>query len=78
MDRFQPLFIDMRIYLRRRYIGVAKQLLHHAKVRSALQQMRREAVPERVRRYLFLDARQLRILLYHLPERYARNLLAEP
>src|SRR5205814_399517 len=39
----------MRVNLRRRQIAVAQQLLHASNVRSVVQQVRGEAVPQRVR-----------------------------
>ena len=41
--------VDVRVALRRAEARVAEQLLDRAQVRAALQQMRRERVPQRVR-----------------------------
>jgi len=41
--------LDVRINLRRRHARVPQQLLHHAQVRAPLEQVRREAVTQRVR-----------------------------
>ena len=41
--------IDMRVDLRRRYIGVSQDLLQHAKVRAAREHMGGKGVAQRVR-----------------------------
>ena len=41
--------VDVRIALRRRQLHVAEQLLDGAQVGTALEQMRRKGVPQRVR-----------------------------
>jgi hypothetical protein len=53
---------------------MAEQLLNHAQVRAVLQQMRRETVPQHVRRDVALDARELHALLDVLPHRLAGKL----
>ena len=78
VDRLQSSLINVRIDLRRRDIGVAQHLLHDSQVRPVLQQMRREAVAKRMRSHGLFDPRLPCILLYHLPERLARKLLAKP
>ena len=46
----QPLARDVRVDRRRRDVGVAEQELHDAQVRAVIQEMRRERVPQHVRR----------------------------
>ena len=41
---------DVRIDLRRRNVAVAEQRLHRARIRAALQKVRRKAVAQSVRR----------------------------
>ena len=47
----------VRVDLRRRDRGVPEELLHHSHVGTALQQVRREGVPQRVRRDVCRDLR---------------------
>jgi hypothetical protein len=46
----QALARHMRINLRGRNIGMPEQELHYAQIRAVIQQMRRERMPQRVRR----------------------------
>ncbi len=46
----QPLGRDVRVNLRRDEVGMSEQLLHAAQVRARVEQMRRVAVPQLVRR----------------------------
>ena len=55
MDSLQPVVVDVGIDLRRRDIGVAEHFLNRPQVGPPLQQMRREAVPQRVRREALAD-----------------------
>ena len=48
VDVSSPPVGDVRVALRRPEVGVAEHLLHGAEVRSALEEMRRERVPEEV------------------------------
>ena len=48
MHLFEPLAGDMCVYLRGGQITVPKQHLHHAQIRTVIEQMRRERVPQRV------------------------------
>src|SRR5438132_11403995 len=47
----QIVAIDVGIELRGREVGVAEHLLHRPEIRPALEEMRRERVTQRVRRY---------------------------
>ena len=47
--RLGALVEHMRVNLRRRNVGVAEQVLHHAKVGAVLQQMARERVAQYMR-----------------------------
>lgn len=47
---------DVRIDLRRRYIGVAEHLLNGADIGVVLYQMRGECVPQRMRRNVLQSA----------------------
>ena len=40
---------DVRVYLRRRDVGVPQQRLHRTRIRAMLQQMRRKAMTQGVR-----------------------------
>src|SRR2546425_12119604 len=51
VHRPQIVAVDVRVQLRGREVRVAQHFLHGAKVRAALEQVRRERVPEGVRRY---------------------------
>ena len=57
MDRFEPRTVDVRIKLRRRDIRVAQHLLDDPQVSAMLEKMRSKTVAQRMRSYLFLDAR---------------------
>ena len=50
VDVEQPRRVDRRVDLRRRQARVAEQFLKRAEVGAAREEMRREAVPQRVRR----------------------------
>src|SRR5918998_607999 len=58
--------------------SMAEQRLDHAQVCSALEQMRREAVTERVRRDALGDAGGLRPALDELPDRLASHARPAP
>ena len=50
MHSLEPLLIDMSINLGRRYVRVPQHLLDDSKIRAVAEQMRCEAVPQRMRR----------------------------
>ena len=52
----QPRLQHMRVNLRRRQVGVAEHHLDHPQVRAALEQVRRERVPQDVRAEVARDA----------------------
>src|ERR1039458_6361557 len=56
MNVAQPIAGDVRINLRRADARMAEQFLNHAQVRAMLQQMRRETVPQHVRRDVPLNS----------------------
>ena len=60
---FQVCVGDMRVDLRGRNVGVAKHLLDGADVCAVLDQMRRERMPQRMRRDAF-EAASFAISLY--------------
>ena len=68
MHRLQPLLIDVGINLCGRYIRVAQHLLDDAKIRTVAEQMRCEAVPQKVRIDVFFQSGPLRVLLNDLPD----------
>ena len=43
---------DVRVNFRRADVRMAEQFLDHAQIRAVLQQMRREAVPQHMRRHI--------------------------
>ncbi len=49
MNMLQSLTRDMRVDLRSRNIRMPQQQLHHAEIRTVVQQMRGERMPKRVR-----------------------------
>ena len=49
VDRLEPVAVYVRVMLRRADVGVAEHLLHRPQVGAAGQQVRRKAVPQRVR-----------------------------
>jgi hypothetical protein len=55
---------------------VAEQQLHDAQVRAVVQQVRRERVPQRVRRQVRAHVRALRVTLDDVPELLARHPVA--
>src|ERR1700722_2916709 len=52
---------------------MAKQHLYHAQIRAVVEQVRRERVPQCMRRQIAIDARLARIALDDVPERLARH-----
>ena len=61
----------MRVNLRRPHIAMPQQRLQRADIRAPLQQMRRKAVSQDVRRHFFRNPRPLRRSFYgDLPRRF--------
>lgn len=67
MHSLEALLIDMGIDLRRRYVRVAKHLLDDSKIRAVAEEMRCEAVPQKVRIDVLFQSGALRVLLNDLP-----------
>ena len=67
MHSLEPLLIDMRVDLCRRYVGVAQHFLDDSKIRAVAEQMRCEAVPQKVRINVLFQSSPLRVLLNDLP-----------
>ena len=67
VDSFEPLLIDVGVDLRCRNVGVAQHLLDNPQIRAVAEQMRREAVPQKVRIDVLFQSRALRMFLYDLP-----------
>src|SRR5919198_641089 len=55
IDLAQVLLRHQRVDLRRCHAGMSQKLLNHAHVRPALEEVRRERMPERVRAHAFVD-----------------------
>src|SRR5439155_18735943 len=73
VDRFQATAIDVRVVLRGLNRGVAEEFLHGSQVRAAAEQVRGEAVPQRVRADADLEPGPTAILLHQLPEHDSRD-----
>src|SRR5688572_21078434 len=69
----EVLELDVRLDLRGRDVGVAEQLLHRGQIRAALQQMRRERMPQCMRRHALAHARAAHVLAQDLPYSHARE-----
>ena len=67
MHSLEPLLIDMGIDLGRRYVRVAQHLLDDSKIRAVAEQMRCEAVPQKVRINVLFQSGALRVLFNDLP-----------
>ena len=67
MHNLEPLLVDMGINLCGRYIRVAEHLLDNSKIRSIAEQMRGEAVPQKMRINVLFQSGVLRVLLNDLP-----------
>ena len=78
MQILHSLARDMRIDLCRRDITVPEQELDDTQIGAVIEQMRRERVPDRMRRKLLLDAGFLRVALDYVPEGLARHAIAAP
>jgi hypothetical protein len=68
MHSLEPLLIDMGIDLGRRYVRVAQHLLDDSQIRAVAEQMRCEAVPQKVRINVLFQSGALRVLLNDLPD----------
>src|SRR5690349_10834911 len=68
VDRTQTRFEDVRVDLRRREVGVAEHQLNGAQVGAALEQMRRERMPQHVRAQRARELRLAAVALQDLPE----------
>ena len=68
MHGFQSLLIDMGIDLRCRNVGVAEHFLDDAQIRAIPQQMRCEAVSQKVRVNVLFQSGAARMLFYDLPD----------
>ena len=67
MDFLEPRVVDVRVDLRRRDAGVAEHFLHLPQVGAAGEQVRGEAVAQRVRAQLGGAAGQFCVQLDQLP-----------
>jgi hypothetical protein len=67
MHSLKSLLIDMRVNLCRRYVRVAQHLLDDSKIGSVAEQMRCEAVPQKVRINVLFQSGALRVLFNDLP-----------
>ena len=63
---------NVRVDLRRRDIAMAQQRLHRTRISAMLQEVRGEAMSQRVRRAIF-DARLFRVSLDHGPRKLSRE-----
>ena len=72
MHSFQSLLIDMRIDLRRRNIGMAEHFLDDAQIGAVPQEMRREAVSQKVRINVLFESGAARMFLHDLPDTHGR------
>ena len=68
MHSLQPLLIHVSVDLCCRYIGVPEHLLNDSQIRAIAEQVRREAVPQKVRINALLESGPLRVLLNDLPD----------
>jgi hypothetical protein len=67
----EPLTRDMCVDLCGTQVAVTQQQLHYAQIRTAIQQVRGECVPQTVWRHLPADASFLGVSLDDVPERLA-------
>ena len=68
VDAAHALLEDVRVDLRRGQIGVTEHHLNGAQIGAALEQMRRERVPQHVRAQGLRQTRLPRVALQNLPE----------
>ena len=64
---------DVRVNLRGADVRVAEQFLDHAQIRAVLQQMRRETVPQHVRRDVALNPGAADPIFDAQPQRHRRE-----
>jgi hypothetical protein len=67
MHSLEPLLIDVSIDLSRRYVRMAEHLLDDSKICAVAEQMRCEAVPQKVRINVLFQSGVLRVLFDDLP-----------
>ena len=67
MHSLEPLLIDMSINLGRRYVGVAQHFLNDSKICAVAEEMRCEAVAQKVGINVFFQSGALRVLFNDLP-----------
>jgi hypothetical protein len=67
MHSLEPLLIDMSVDLCRRYVRVAQHLLDDSKIRAVAEQMRCEAVPQKMRINVLFQSGALCVFLNDLP-----------
>ena len=68
MHGFQSLLIDVCINLRRRNVGVTKHFLDDTQIGTVPQQMRREAVSQKVGINVLFESGAPRMFFYDLPD----------
>ena len=68
MYGFQSLLIDVRIDLRCRNVGVAEHFLDDAQIGAVPQEMRREAVSQKVRVNVLFESGAARMFFHDLPD----------
>ena len=68
MHSLEPLLIDMGIDLGGRDVRVAKHLLDDSKIRAVAEQMRCEAVPQKVRINILFQSGALGVFFNDLPD----------
>ena len=68
MDFLEAFVIDVGVDLSGYYAGVPQQFLHDPQVRSARKQVRRETMPQGMRRHLGFQACDLGVLLDQAPD----------
>src|SRR5438067_2644243 len=68
MHSLQPLLIDMGVNLCRRYVRVTQHLLDNSQIRAVAEQMRCEAVPQKMRIDVLFHSGALRVLFNDLPD----------
>ena len=67
MHSLEPLLVDMGINLGGRYVRVSQHLLDDSKIRAVAEEMRGEAVPQKMRINVLFQSGVLRVLLNDLP-----------
>lgn len=67
MHSLEPLLVDMGIDLGSRYVRVAQHLLDDSKIRAVAEEMRGEAMPQKMRINVLFQSGVLRVLLNDLP-----------